>query len=116
MATDIEPFYQDLGRRIFELRRKIGLTQEKLGSMLKPSATRASIANIETGKQRVLAHTLLQLARGLQVEVVDLLNIRPETTGSAGASVARELQSKLGLPSGELRRLGRELGLTEKVK
>jgi transcriptional regulator with XRE-family HTH domain len=35
--------------------------------------TRASIANIETGKQRVLAKTLVDLAGVLGAEVADLL-------------------------------------------
>jgi len=114
MAAMIEPFYIDLGRRILDMRRKRGITQEKLGSLLDPPSTRASIANIETGKQRVLAHTLVQLAQALQIEVMELLNILPAPTEVRGAIVAKELKSKLGLPASQLKRLGLELGLTEK--
>lgn len=111
MAASIEPFYTALGLRILEMRRMRGLTQEKLAAALDPPSTRASIANIESGKQRVLAHTLLQLAQALQVTVSDLLNVQAEPIKVEGDVVARELKSKLALPPKQLQRLGRELGL-----
>ena len=112
MAVPIEPFYSGLGLRILETRRMRGLTQEKLAAALDPPSTRSSIANIESGKQRVLAHTLLQLAQALQVTVSDLMNVQTEPVRVEGAAVARELETKLALPPKQLLRLGRELGLT----
>lgn len=115
MAVPIEPFYAELGRRVLDLRTKRGLTQERLGLLLEPAATRASIANIEGGKQRVLAHTLVQLAKALQVEVPELLNGSSDApTQKLAKSVAKELRTKLQLPQEQLERLGRELGLSEK--
>jgi len=113
MALPIEPFYDELGRRISAIRHQRGMTQDRLGSLLIPPSTRASIANIENGKQRVLVHTLLQLAEALQVEVMELLGTAP-TTEVKSAAVSKELKSKLGLPPKQLHKLRRELGLTEK--
>jgi transcriptional regulator with XRE-family HTH domain len=79
-------------------RDKLHLTQQKVGDALEPRATRASIANIEAGKQRVLVHTLVQLASVLEVSVVDLL---PERTDKSGV-VRQELMEKLGLPKSKL--------------
>jgi transcriptional regulator with XRE-family HTH domain len=112
MAVPIEPFYSALGLRILEMRRMRGLTQDKLAAALSPPATRASIANIESGKQRVLAHTLLQLSQALQVTVSELLNVQAEPAKVEGAVVVKELRTKLALPPKQLQRLGRELGLT----
>jgi transcriptional regulator with XRE-family HTH domain len=112
MAVPIEPFYNVLGLRILEMRRMRGLTQDKLAASLNPPSTRASIANIESGKQRVLAHTLIQLAQALQISVSELLNVQAEPAKVEGAVVARELRTKLAMPSKQLQRLGRELGLT----
>jgi transcriptional regulator with XRE-family HTH domain len=114
MTAPIEPLYAELGRRIVDLRTKRAITQERLGALLTPPATRASIANIEAGKQRVLVHTLLQLAKALQVDVVELLNGRNDLPAQKVAkSVAKELRTKLQLPAEQLERLGRELGLSE---
>jgi transcriptional regulator with XRE-family HTH domain len=77
-ATLIEPFYRRLGRRILEVRRMRGFTQERLAASLDPPPTRVSIAHMERGKQRVLAHTLVQLAQALDVGVSDLLSAKPE--------------------------------------
>src|SRR4051794_14253372 len=115
MPAPIEPFYSELGRRISEIRSKRGTTQDHLGALLTPSTTRASIANIERGKQRVLVHTLVQLAKALQVEPVELLGGSPEPQKQkVAASVANELKTKLHLPAKQLERLRRELGLSER--
>src|SRR3954469_20376490 len=73
MARATDAFYDALGRRIYLLRRQRGLTQEQLGARLLPQVTRASIANVESGKQRVLAHSVAQLADALGVTSDELL-------------------------------------------
>jgi transcriptional regulator with XRE-family HTH domain len=93
-----ERFYADLGRRVRVQRDKLHLTQQQVGDALTPRATRASIANIEAGKQRVLAHTLVQLASVLEVSVSDLL---PERVDKSGV-VRQELMEKLSLPKSRL--------------
>jgi transcriptional regulator with XRE-family HTH domain len=108
LAKPIEPFYVALGRRIFDLRVRKGWTQQQLGERLAPPQGRASIANIETGKQRVLAHTLTQLARVLDVSIQELVpesqrDERPPKIRTAEQmvkqqvppAVARELMAEL---------------------
>ena len=92
MATSIEPFYVEVGQRVSEMRCLRGMSQEKVAAALVPPATRASIANIESGKQRVLAHTLIQLAQVLQVSVSDLLRTEDVIAKVEGAIVVRELR------------------------
>jgi transcriptional regulator with XRE-family HTH domain len=87
----IEPLYRDLGPRIQARRIELGLSQERLGSALRPQVTRASIANIEAGKQRILTHTLVQLAEALDLEVSALLpyrNLRSVTFSQFEAKLA----------------------------
>lgn len=88
-----DSFYADLGRRVRAARDRQHITQQQLASELDPPSTRASIANIEAGKQRVLAHTLAQLARALSVSVADLL---PNSDKQVGDAVHKELIQKLG--------------------
>jgi transcriptional regulator with XRE-family HTH domain len=96
--TKVEPFYSDVGRRIRGERIKIGMTQEQLGRLLSPPTSRVSVANIEHGNQRILSHTLVQLAAALNVEVADIL---PQKTVPSvqnnNYELTEELVSKLGI-------------------
>lgn len=95
MPSRIEPFYRDLGVRIQHLRSAKRLSQEQLAAQLQPPMTRASIANIETGKQRVLAHTLAQIASVLEVTVGELFPavlMKPQVVHN---EVATEIAEKL---------------------
>jgi transcriptional regulator with XRE-family HTH domain len=107
-ANDIEPVYADIGRRIQGRRNKIGMTQETLGSKLKPKVTRASIANIEGGKQRILAHTLLQLAETLDVEIAELFS-KDRKQITPAIHVEAELAKKLNLPQQKIKKLTAQL-------
>jgi len=101
----VEPFYVELGRRIRELRenaRKI--SQAQLGRRLEHRLTRASIANIEAANQRVLAHTLYEVAKALKVDISELL---PRDEQPIGDAVHKELKEKL--PFGDV------TGLTESL-
>jgi len=100
MAGAIEPFYADVGRRVRAFRNKLGMTQEQLGRCLDPPTSRVSIANVESGKQRILSHTLVQLAAALKVEPAKLLPLAPESVPSSNDNdhdIAAELVSKAGL-------------------
>lgn len=110
MARATDAFYEGLGRRIQQLRKKRGLTQEQLGARLVPQVTRASIANIESGKQRVLTHSLAQVAEALEVSADDLIRERsvPADQGLR-QQVAAQMQNRLS-PE-DLQRLTRKLGL-----
>jgi transcriptional regulator with XRE-family HTH domain len=97
MAVGIEPFYLELGQRIREFRTKLRMTQEQLGQSLIPSTTRVSIANVESGKQRILSHTLVQFAEALNVEPGDLLPPKKKALSPADRDIADVLVSEAGL-------------------
>jgi transcriptional regulator with XRE-family HTH domain len=110
VANAIEPFYPQLGLRIQTERIKKAISQEQLGAKLSPRMTRASIGNIETGNQRVLAHTLVQLARALDVKPGDLLPVEQESAPQADA-IERELGEKLHLPPQQIKQLTKQIGI-----
>lgn len=69
--TDHQSFYQELGRRIREARKKGHLTQEALASKI--ALTRATVTNIEKGRQQLLVHTLVGIADALGIPPESLL-------------------------------------------
>ena len=68
----IEPFYVSLGTKLQKIRSGKNLSQAFVGDKLNPRMTRASVANFEAGKQRILAHTLVQLSNVLDFDLNDL--------------------------------------------
>lgn len=68
-VTDL--LYAEIGRRIYKARKELGMSQEELASYV--SLTRTSITNIEKGRQKLLVHTLIEIAKALKVEVTTLL-------------------------------------------
>jgi transcriptional regulator with XRE-family HTH domain len=108
--TDPDAFYASLGRRIQDRRKARGLTQEQLGSRITPAVTRASIANIEAGKQGVLTHTLVQLASVLSTTPEELLPKEMSDEDPALRNrVQDELARKLSVPAEASRRLTEKL-------
>lgn len=107
----IEPFYAELGQRIGDARKRSRLTQEALGEKLDGGGlTRAAIANIESGKQRVLTKTLVDIAVALQVPAESLLPPRPvAAVPEPAVSLEAELIAGAGLPTATARRLARQL-------
>ena len=67
----IPSLYRRLGASIKARRRALQLTQQQLATQL--GISRASLANVETGRQRVLVHQLYELAEQLNVGVQELL-------------------------------------------
>jgi len=63
--------YSQIGMRIRELRQKNELSQTRLAEIV--GLKRTSITNIEKGRQKILVHTLWDLAEALSVKVKDLL-------------------------------------------
>ena len=117
VGKPLEPFYGELGRRVAQLRHDRGLSQQALGEAMKPRMTRASVANIENGKQRVLAHTFVELAEILRCEL-DVLAGRRDALPAADAQVVqRELEQKLKTaPRDVVERLTERLGLVAQRK
>ena len=63
--------YKRLGSTIKTRRRALGLTQKQLAQQL--GISRASLANVETGRQRVLVDQLFEFASQLKVNLRELL-------------------------------------------
>lgn len=74
MRTD--DIYPLIGGVIKSRRKRLSLTQNKLAAALHIS--RASLANIEAGRQKILLHHLYAFAGALQLSVKDLL-VEPPT-------------------------------------
>jgi transcriptional regulator with XRE-family HTH domain len=56
-----------------------GITQQQLAVAI--GATRATVANLEAGRQRMSAYALVLAAGALEVSVADLLPIKSERDG-----------------------------------
>src|SRR5690348_11100510 len=69
-------FYEALGRRIALARGSANLTQAQLGQLVELS--RASVTNIEVGRQFVQVHVLVKIANELSVSVAHLLPDRAD--------------------------------------
>lgn len=93
MGAQSEQFYRTLGATIRRRRDALELTQAALGARLNPPMTRASIANIEAGKQRVLAHTLVDIASALTLKLDDLV----ASTDVGAAELVEELRRASGI-------------------
>ena len=61
--TELEPCYRMLAARILMIRSAIGMNQETLAKST--GWTRASIANLEAGRQRVSLHKVELIAAAL---------------------------------------------------
>jgi len=87
---NVESLYHEVGQNIKVWREQRGLTQEALASQV--SLTRTSITNIEKGRQKLLLHTLIDIATALGTHPASLL---PRLAGKA----QDDLDTKLdGLP------------------
>lgn len=87
--TDQQAFYAEVGRRIRQTREERGLTQEALAELV--SLTRTSITNIEKGRQKILAHTLVDLATALRIAPATLL---PESNTTADSELDELLKER----------------------
>ena len=66
-----DPLYDAIGERVTRARGTAGLSQAKLA--IKVGVTRASIVNIERGRQRAPIHLLWQIAAALGTEASKLI-------------------------------------------
>jgi transcriptional regulator with XRE-family HTH domain len=72
-----EVIYKMLGRVVATRRKKLELTQAELAARV--GMSRASVANIESGRQNVLLHHVYSLASALEFsKVSDLLPAQPK--------------------------------------
>lgn len=68
---DIDRIYQQIGIAIRSRRKKLSMTQQQLAAHL--GISRASLANIEVGRQKVFVHHLYTLAAALRLKPDELL-------------------------------------------
>lgn len=81
--------YGWIGREIATRRLDSGLSQAELADLI--GLTRTSISNIEKGRQKMLVHTLVQIAESLHTPVSTLLpNNKPDATRDFSGSPVSE--------------------------
>ena len=74
---------RSIGTRVRTRREQLGVTQEDLGTAV--GLTRASIANVESGKQGLYVSTLVALAAALDITPASLLHaLRSRGKGDRG--------------------------------
>lgn len=77
--------YKNLGARIRDLRKSLPQTQDQFAKQA--GISRASLANIEAGRQQVLVHHLFTFAHILQLDspahLLPVENARPRKASSA---------------------------------
>lgn len=96
------PLYRAIGSRVLRARVDAGLTQEQLAEKI--GMARASIANLEAGRQRPPVHVIADIAAALDVARHDLIPeqgfdvpvkiVKPQED-KRFAKVARDLESVL---------------------
>lgn len=68
----ITNLYRALGAHLAEARKQRGVRQADLATAV--GLTRASVANIENGVQRIQVHTLIAAAQALNLDPADLIS------------------------------------------
>jgi transcriptional regulator with XRE-family HTH domain len=89
---DESEIYGAFGKLVRQHRKRLSMNQEALGGEI--GLSRASIANIETGRQHIPLHHLYRLARALKVDPHTLL---PSTAIDRTVSADREITSSMDL-------------------
>ncbi len=97
MHPDESSFFQTLGKRITELRKKQGLTQAELGEIL--GVSQQQVAHFEMARRRVAVSMLPTLAKALAVPVEELLDVqrKPKKRGPTPI-LQRQLEQISELP------------------
>ena len=67
--------YRRLGQAVAKRRRELSLTQSDIAEKL--GVSRASLANLENGRQRIMVHQLFALVNALKLR--SILDLVPET-------------------------------------
>ena len=93
---DEAELYKRFGQLVRRHRDRLKLSQAQIAEAV--GLTRASVANIETGRQRIPLHQLFRLARALQVDVDALL---PRQTTATQALVDHDIRSAMNLTDRE---------------
>jgi transcriptional regulator with XRE-family HTH domain len=103
--VDEAELYSRFGQLVRQHRERLGLNQAEIGEAI--GLTRASIANIETGRQRIPLHHLYSLARALKVDVHALL---PASGWETPATIDRGIRSAIALSAREQEAVAQVVG------
>lgn len=87
MAPPKTGFYEQLGRRIAERRKALGITQVKLAETL--GIAQQTMAHYEAGKVRFAAALLPVLAETLNLGIEELIGAASKAAAKKGASSKR---------------------------
>jgi transcriptional regulator with XRE-family HTH domain len=79
--ADFDDLYAEMGRRLRQARVTQGLSQERLAQQL--GISRASVVNIEAGRQRAPLHLLWQFSEALGTDLSLLVPRREELSPTA---------------------------------
>lgn len=82
-GMDIAALYEEVGERIVLRRRELRMTQAELGTRI--DLSRAAVANIERGHQKLSLHQVYLLAGALGLALSDLLPVVPDDDERAGS-------------------------------
>jgi len=103
------PLYKRLGREITQRRKALRITQQSLADAI--GISRAAVANIERGEQRVFFDQIVAIASYLGANSVDeLLNTSFGTPSVARAGVSLSGANLNRSERAEVRRILEELG------
>jgi len=97
--------YRKLGELVRMHRERLGINQAHVAEQT--GLSRASIANIETGRQRIPLHHLYSLARALKVDAHALL---PVMEAAPSPADSREIRSSVTLSELEQEQVAKVLG------
>jgi transcriptional regulator with XRE-family HTH domain len=104
-VLDESNIYEALGALVREHREAQRMSQASLGKRI--GLSRASVANIENGRQRIPLHHLYRMAHALGVNAHTLL---PNLDGSPSPSVERGINSSMQLSAREQADVAKVLG------
>jgi transcriptional regulator with XRE-family HTH domain len=78
-AQDADELARNVGRKIAEIRRESGLTQQQLASLVQ--ATVQWISRIENGEENLTLATMVKLTNALGVQVPELFELPQSNPG-----------------------------------
>lgn len=102
---DESELYRHFGQLVRRHRDRLRLSQAQVAGAV--GLTRASVANIETGRQRIPLHQLYRLAHALRADVGDLL---PRQVTGSRSMADHDIRSAVDLTDSEQDEIARVIG------
>ncbi|WP_257886708.1 helix-turn-helix domain-containing protein [Vibrio parahaemolyticus] len=93
MTPEDKQLYKELGQRIAQTRKALGLTQTQVAEQL--GISQQTLAHYEVGRLRIAVSTLVPLAEILHSSVDELLHGKEATKGSNKRGPASKLQQQI---------------------